>query len=109
MKDNIITELIALESILVNTIAEQMGITQDKYSNLIFNGEILEWEESVAIAFKGAGAITLETKDCETISCDYILFYGDGTIEFHDEESCDAYNWAEFDKESIKKVIEYLT
>lgn len=34
-------------------------------------------------------------------TCDGVLFFGDGTIEFHDAESQDAFNWSEFTDESI--------
>lgn len=40
----------------------------------------------------------------ESFICDGVLFFGDGCTEFHDKESCDAFNWCEFDDESFHKV-----
>ena len=37
-----------------------------------------------------------------------VLFFGDGTIEFHYKNGQDAINWAEFNEEVVEKVIEQL-
>lgn len=66
-----------------------------------FNGYVMEWHD-------------LETIDLfnpipyEDDRIDGILFFGDGTIEFHFEKECDARNWAEFSNDYIKMIIEDL-
>ena len=37
-----------------------------------------------------------------------VLFFGDGTIEFHLKNEQDAINWAEFSEEINEKIIEQL-
>jgi hypothetical protein len=39
---------------------------------------------------------------------DGVLFFGDGTIEFHFKENMDAENWASFDESIILSVINEL-
>lgn len=39
---------------------------------------------------------------------DGLLIFGDGTIEFHDKDSEEAFNWSEFPIEIIQKVIDRL-
>ena len=62
---------------------------------------------------------TMELTDYEVIklpnevkldedSIDYVLIFGDGTMEFHYKNLQDAINWAEFSEEVIEKVIEQL-
>ena len=41
-------------------------------------------------------------------SIDYVLIFGNGTMEFHYKNLQDAINWAEFSEEVIEKVIEQL-
>lgn len=41
-------------------------------------------------------------------SIDYVLIFGDGTMEFHLKNEQDAFNWAEFSEEVIEKVIGQL-
>lgn len=41
-------------------------------------------------------------------SIDYVLIFGDGTIEFHLKNEQDAINWTGFSEEVIEKVIEQL-
>ena len=41
-------------------------------------------------------------------SIDYVLIFGDGTMEFHLKNEQDALNWAEFSEEVIEKVIGQL-
>ena len=46
--------------------------------------------------------------DLDEDSIDYVLIFGDGTMEFHYKNLQDALNWAEFSEEVIEKVIEQL-
>ena len=41
-------------------------------------------------------------------SIDYVLIFGDGTIEFHLKNEQDAINWTGFSEEVIEKVIGQL-
>ena len=77
----------------------------------------LTWsDETMAFALNDS---PMEWTDYETIdlpneveldedSIDGVLFFGDGTIEFHLKNEQDAINWAEFSEEVIEKVIEQL-
>lgn len=54
--------------------------------------------------------INIETEiPHENDHIDGILFFGDGTIEFHLKESQEALNWAEFDTHTIRLVIVQLS
>jgi hypothetical protein len=37
-----------------------------------------------------------------------VLIFGDGTIEFHEKESEEAFNWIEYPIEVIQSVINQL-
>jgi hypothetical protein len=39
---------------------------------------------------------------------DGLLIFGDGTIEFHERDSEEAFNWVDFPIETIKQVIDRL-
>lgn len=77
----------------------------------------LTWsDETMAFALNDS---PMEWTDYETIdlpneveldedSINGVLFFGDGTIEFHYKNGQDAINWAEFNEEVIEKVIEQL-
>ena len=77
----------------------------------------LTWsDETMAFALNGS---PMEWTDYETIdlpneveldedSINGVLFFGDGTIEFHLKNEQDAINWAEFNEEVVEKVIEQL-
>ena len=77
----------------------------------------LTWsDETMAFALNGS---PMEWTDYETIdlpneveldedSINGVLFFGDGTIEFHLKNEQDAINWAEFNEEVVEKVIGQL-
>ena len=77
----------------------------------------LTWsDETMAFALNDS---PMEWTDYETIdlpneveldedSINGVLFFGDGTIEFHLKNEQDAINWAEFSEEINEKVIEQL-
>lgn len=53
--------------------------------------------------------IDLVFNDNTAMTCDAIVLFGDGTLEFHDKETEDAFNFAEFDINSNKKVLNCLS
>ncbi len=77
----------------------------------------LTWsDETMAFALNDS---PMEWTDYETInlpneveldedSINGVLFFGDGTIEFHYKNRQDAINWAVFSEEVVEKVIEQL-
>ena len=77
----------------------------------------LTWsDETMAFALNDS---PMEWTDYETIdlpneveldedSINGVLFFGDGTIEFHLKNEQDAINWAEFNEEVVEKVIGQL-
>ena len=103
-----------------------MGIRQ-KYEKMLANDERLmtlicgilglTWnDETYSLMVNDSKR---ELSDYETIklpneveldedSIDGVLFFGDGTIEFHLKNEQDAINWVEFSEEVIEKVIEQL-
>ena len=100
-----------------------MGTIYEKLSNeirlmtLIRGIFALTWsDETMAFALNDS---PMEWTDYETIdlpneveldedSINGVLFFGDGTIEFHLKNEQDAVNWAEFSEEVVEKVIEQL-
>ena len=100
-----------------------MGTIYEKLSNeirlmtLIRGIFALTWsDETMAFALNDS---PMEWTDYEVIdlpnkvelnedSIDGVLFFGDGTIEFHLKNEQDAINWAEFSEEINEKVIEQL-
>ena len=100
-----------------------MGTIYEKLSNeirlmtLIRGIFALTWsDETMAFALNDS---PMEWTDYETIdlpneveldedSINGVLFFGDGTIEFHLKNEQDAINWAEFNEEVVEKVIEQL-
>ncbi len=73
-------------------------IADDKY---IKNNIIIEWSDFEDIILKNE----IPYKDD---FIDSILFFGDGTCEFHLVKETDSLNWGDFDVNTIKKVIKEL-
>lgn len=65
------------------------------------NGQILEWSDFESIELPNKISV-------QNDNIDAILFFGDGTCEFHLENECDAINWGEFDDKTLKSVIKEL-
>ena len=65
------------------------------------NGDIMEWHDLETIEL-------FNPIPYEDDRIDGILFFGDGTIEFHLEKECDAINFADFSNDYIKMIIEEL-
>jgi hypothetical protein len=64
-------------------------------------GKELAWEDMEYIEFDN-------TIPYSNGHLDGLLIFGDGTIEFHDKDSEEAFNWSEFPIEIIQKVIDRL-
>ena len=70
-------------------------------SLIYHNDKIIHHNDYIEIPLNN----TLIYEDMEINS---ILFFGDSTIEFHDTITEDAYNWCEFSKDFINKIIKEL-
>lgn len=70
-------------------------------NSYIVNGTIMEWTDHEVIVLPNE-------VELDEDSIDSVLFFGDGTIEFHYKIEQDAINWAEFSEEVNEKVIEQL-
>lgn len=71
--------------------------TPDDYEWLEIPITTIEWENKIDPTAKG-----------ELSRCDGILFFGDGCIEFHDIDSCEAFNWSCFKDRSIFAITEVV-
>ena len=70
-------------------------------NSYIVNDSTMEWTDHEVIDLPNE-------VELDEDSIDSILFFGDGTIEFHYKNEQDAINWAEFSEEVNEKVIEQL-
>jgi hypothetical protein len=61
----------------------------------------LAWEDMEYIGFEN-------TIPYNNNHIDGLLIFGDGTIEFHEKESEEAFNWADYPIEIIQSVIDRL-
>ena len=87
---------------LMTLIRGILGIDwNDEVDLYMVNGSTMEWTDHEVIDLPN------EVKLDED-SIDGVLFFGDGTIEFHYKNEQDAINWTEFSDEVIEKVIEQL-
>ena len=87
---------------LMTLIRGILGIDwNDEVDLYMVNGSTMEWTDHEVIDLPN------EVKLDED-SIDGVLFFGDGTIEFHLKNEQDAINWAEFSEEINEKVIEQL-
>lgn len=73
----------------------------DETNSIVLNGSTMEWTDHEVIDLPNE-------VELDEDSIDSILFFGDGTIEFHYKNEQDAINWAEFSEEVNEKVIEQL-
>ena len=90
------------EAILVALICDILGLNwNDEVDLYMVNGSTMEWTDHEVIDLPN------EVKLDED-SIDYVLIFGDGTMEFHYKNLQDALNWAEFSEEVIEKVIKQL-
>lgn len=73
----------------------------DETNSIVINGSTMEWTDHEVIDLPNE-------VELDEDSIDSVLFFGDGTIEFHYKNEQDAINWAEFSEEVNEKVIEQL-
>jgi hypothetical protein len=79
--------------------------------NIHYDGETGEFVENTTnytLEYYDAKTIDIPEIEYEDDIIDSVLFFGDGTIEFHFKNSMDALNWAEFPIEIIDRVINSL-
>ena len=101
--DRQIVKKLALSDKLTQECMRVLNLTIDEDGCVINNGDIMEWDELESISLYNPIPC-----DEENDRIDGVLFFGDGTIEFHLERECDAINWAEFSNDYIKMIIEEL-
>lgn len=94
---------LALYDTLSKECMRVLNLTIDEDGRVINNGDIMEWDEMESISLYNP--IPCEE---ENDRIDGVLFFGDGTIEFHLERECDAINFSEFSNDYIKMIIEEL-
>lgn len=92
---------IALGEILTQHCVRLLNLSNDNDGNIINNGLIMEWHELETISL-------FNPIPYNDDRIDGVLFFGDGTIEFHLEKSCEAINWADFSNDYIILIIEEL-
>ena len=96
---------------------EKMLANDERLMTLICGILGLSWNDETYSLMVNVS--TMELTDYEVIklpnevkldedSIDYVLIFGDGTIEFHLKNEQDAINWAEFSEEINEKIIEQL-
>ena len=87
---------------LMTLIRDILGLTWN-YDTMSFvlNGSTMEWTDHEVIDLPNEVELDEDTIDS-------ILFFGDGTIEFHYKNEQDAFNWGGFSEEVNEKVIEQL-
>lgn len=91
---------IELWSILFNECVKNLNIEVSDDKILLYENEEMDVYDYVSIEIKPIAF------DNDVI--DSVLFFGDGTVEFHLASECDAINWGEFDVEVIEKVIQHI-
>lgn len=87
---------------LMTLIRDILGVIwNDETMSFVLNGSTMEWTDHEVIVLPNE-------VELDEDSIDSVLFFGDGTIEFHYKNEQDAFNWAEFSEELNEKVIEQL-
>ena len=100
-KQRNIFKKLALSDTLTKECMRVLNISFDNDGSVINNGEIMEWNDLETISL-------FNPIPYENDRIDGVLFFGDGTIEFHLEKECDAINWADFTNDIIKMIIKDL-
>lgn len=97
-------EKLVLESMLTAAVVNGMGLNWDDdlglYTYPDYPSSFLGWDEMEMIVF--------DPFDYDGDRIDAVVFFGDGTIEFHFEESQETINWAEFPNDIIRRVIDII-
>lgn len=95
-------KMFSVEVRLITLIRDILGVTWDNETmSFVLNGSTMEWTDHEVIDLPNE--IELDED-----SIDSILFFGDGTIEYHYKNEQDAFNWGGFSEEVNEKVIEQL-
>ena len=95
-------KMLANDERLMTLICGILGLTwNDETYSLMVNDSTMDLTDYEVI--KLPNEVKLD-KD----SIDYVLIFGDGTIEFHLKNEQDAPNWPKFSEEVIEKVIGQL-
>jgi hypothetical protein len=99
--DRQIVKKLALSDKLTKECMRVLNLTIDEGGCVINDGDIMEWHDLESVSL-------FNPIPYENDRIDGVLFFGDGTIEFHLENDGDALNWAEFSNDYIKMIIEEL-
>ena len=75
------------------------NLSVNSWDGIIYteDNDVLEWDECEFFSFP---------TPIENI--DGILLFGDGTIEFHDKNTQDAYNWGDYENDFIETIVKYF-
>ena len=95
--------LIAFEKTMTNYISNICNLVWDDDADCIrrANNTILEWDDMEFIDFNNLIPF-------ENDYIDGLLYFGDGTIEFHFKTTMEAENWARFDEKTLNNVTQEL-
>ena len=78
-------------------------------SGIKVNDDIMYDSENNELAWEDMEYVTLDnTIPYNNGHINGVLIFGDGTIEFHEKESEEAFNWVEYPIEVIQSVINQL-
>ena len=98
-------KLLVLEQQLTSTIVGKLG--------LIWNDEwnVFKFPDNTAsfLPYDEYLSLDIIPINFENEYIDAVLFFGDGTIEFHLDETQDALNWGEFSTDIIEQVLTNLS
>ena len=95
-------KMLANDERLMTLICGILGLSwNDETYSLMVNDSPMEWTDYETIDLPNE-------VELDEDSIDGVLFFGDGTIEFHLKNEQDAPNWEKFSEEVIEKVIEQL-
>lgn len=100
-KDRNILKKIVLGNKLNKECMRILNLSIDDDGCTINNGIIMDWNDLETISL-------FNPIPYDNDRIDGVLFFGDGTIEFHLENECDAINWADFTNDIIKMIIKDL-
>ena len=99
-KKNIMKKL-ALGDKLTKECMRVLNLSINNDGCVINDGDIMDWNDWECISL-------FSPISYEGDRIDGVLFFGDGTIEFHLENDCDAINWIDLSNDYIKMIIEKL-
>ena len=89
---------VLLHELLVKACFESLGLSLNDKLQMVKDGAILKSNDYCTITIENPLLY-------ENDRIDSVLVFGDGTIEFHLENECEALNWDDFDCDLIEKII----